>query len=176
MSWEIHLLDMIQIHLQSNWGDQWMPFISLLGNSGLFWVALSAILLFFPNTRRAGATMLVALLFSFLFCNLTLKPLFDRIRPFVVNPDAVLLIAPPLDASFPSGHSAASFAAAAALFLQHKRSGVLALLLAAAIAFSRLYLYVHFPTDVIIGSLLGILCGYAAQSAMKWWINKYSEK
>ena len=92
--------------------------------------------------------------------NLLLKPLIGRIRPFNVQDAITLLIAAPLDYSFPSGHTMSSFAAAMVLLLTDRRMGIPAMLLAGLIAFSRMYLYVHYPTDILGGALLGILCGY----------------
>ena len=93
---------------------------------------------------------------------LTLKPLVARPRPYSYFPDMTLLVPALSDYSFPSGHSFASFAASTALFLHHRAPGIAAYALAVVIAFSRLYLYVHFPTDVLAGILLGILCGWLA--------------
>ena len=105
--------------------------------------------------------MALALVLDLVCCNLILKPLVDRVRPFAVNTAVELLTAPPLDASFPSGHTAASFAAVFALKASGSRLWKPALVLAAAIAFSRLYLYVHWPSDVLFGAVLGAALGYA---------------
>ncbi len=99
--------------------------------------------------------MACALLLDLVCCNLVLKPLVGRLRPFAVNTAVELLTAPPLDASFPSGHTAASFAAVFALRTSGSRLWVPSLILAAAIAFSRLYLYVHWPSDVLGGCAAG---------------------
>ena len=114
--------------------------------------------------------LLAALLIVLVVCNLTLKPLVDRTRPFAANGFEGLLIAAPTDPSFPSGHTASSFAAAAAWFRRDKRWGSAALVLAALIAFSRLYLYVHYPSDVLAGAALGIAAAFLAG-----WIVKKAE-
>ena len=85
-----------------------------------------------------------------------------RPRPCTVDPDFALLIARPTSSSFPSTHSAWSFAGAAAIFQNHRKAGLAAFALAALIAFSRMYLFVHFPTDILAGMVLGILIGILA--------------
>lgn len=140
---------------------------SLLGNGGALWIVLAIILLFFQKTRRAGVCMLIALLVGVLIGNVIIKELVMRPRPFVTHPNLIALLDPGDQWSFPSGHTLSSFAAATALFLHHRKSGVIAYLVAAAIGFSRLYACVHYPTDVAAGLLLGILCGLLAG-----WITK----
>ena len=102
-----------------------------------------------------------------LCCNMILKPLIGRVRPFAVNPLVELLVAAPLDASFPSGHTAVSFAAVFALKASGSPLWKPALVLASVIAFSRLYLYVHWPTDVLAGMLLGAALGQLAGLVVK---------
>ena len=94
--------------------------------------------------------------------NLVLKPLAARPRPCWIDEQVKLLVAAPKDYSFPSGHSAASFAAAVSIFVMHKKEGAAALILACLIAFSRLYLFVHFPTDVLAGIAVGFICAFLA--------------
>ena len=129
---------------------------------------LSVLLLLFPKTRKAGLASGIALLFMLVTGNMILKPLVARLRPFAVNTAVELLIPPPTDFSFPSGHTYASFASASAIFRNSRRIGIPALILASLIAFSRLYLYVHYPTDVLFGILLVILAG--------WIGNRLSER
>lgn len=116
-------------------------------------------LLFFPKYRKWGIAMLCALLLTTLLGEGLLKHLIARPRPFMHYPDLALLIPPPSTYSFPSGHSAASFAAAVVLFRCRRSFGIPALILAALIAFSRLFLFVHYPTDVLAGILLGTAVG-----------------
>ena len=104
--------------------------------------------------------MACGLALDLLFCNLALKPLIGRVRPFAVNPTVSLLIPPPVDASFPSGHTAVSFASVAALRTANSRLWKPALALAVVIALSRLYLYAHWPTDILGGVAVGILAGW----------------
>lgn len=112
---------------------------------------------------QAGDLVTIALALDVLTCNVILKPLIARTRPYDINTAIDLLIAAPKDFSFPSGHTASSFAAAAALWFGGKKKlAVPALALAVLIAFSRMYFYVHYPTDVLCGAILGMLCGYMA--------------
>lgn len=163
----IHIIDydtllLILQRLRGGSSDTLWTLISFLGNYGAVWIILSAALLFFPKTRRAGAAILLALLIGLLVGNIFLKELVMRPRPFVTHPDLIALFDPGDEWSFPSGHALSSFAAAAALCFYHRKSSILAFLLAAAIAFSRLYACVHYPSDVLAGALIGILCGLLA--------------
>lgn len=169
-TWELSLLDAIQTHCRSAWGDVVMPAVSSLGNNGLIWLGLTAILLLHPKTRKIGRSMAVALVLDVICCNFILKPLIGRVRPCDLNSAVTLLVPHPTDASFPSGHTAASFAAVAALRSSGSRLWVPALVLAVAIGFSRLYLYVHFPSDVLGGAFLGIVLGtLGAWLNQKFW-------
>lgn len=149
-------------HLRGGASDAVWTVISLLGNYGALWIALSVLLLFFRKTRRAGAAMLVALLIGLLIGNVWLKEWIMRPRPFVTHPNLVPLLDPGDQWSFPSAHTLSSFAAATALFFYHRKSGLAACVAAGLIAFSRLYACVHYPTDVLAGLLLGVLCGLLA--------------
>ena len=140
--------------------DRILPVLSAFGNSGIGWAVLAFLLFCFPRTRKAGLAMGLALIICLLLGNILLKPLVARPRPFSFVPDLVLLVPPPADYSFPSGHTFAGFAASTALYHFHRKTGILAYLLATVIAFSRLYLYVHFPTDVLAGLLLGLADGW----------------
>jgi len=142
---------------------------SRLGDVGFIWILLAVILLLIPKTRKIGMLVSVALILDVITCNLILKPLVARTRPYDVNTAIELLIAAPKDFSFPSGHTAASFAAVSALwFAKEKKFWIPALVLAVLIAFSRMYFYVHYPTDVLGGALLGILCGWMADKLLAW--------
>lgn len=152
--------------------DWFFPLITKLGNAGIFWIILAVALLIFKKTRRAGVTMAISLLLGLLICNITLKPLVARIRPydFDVALQALMLTGAEHDFSFPSGHTVASVDAAFALWLCNKTWGTPALILAAIIAFSRLYLLVHYPTDVLAGIILGVAIAFAAYAIAKWLI------
>lgn len=155
------ILDFITEHLHTPFGDAVMPVITSLGNAGAFWILLAVVLLFLPKWRKAGIQMLVGMMLAVLAGSLILKPLIARERPFSANGFLDLLIAAPKDFSFPSGHTSSSFAAAAVLFRRKKSAGAAAAVLAALIAFSRMYLYVHYPSDILAGLLLGVVSGAA---------------
>lgn len=134
-----------------------MIFVSTLGNHGMIWILLGLALLPFRQYRVCGACILIGLLCGLLVGNLCLKPLVARARPCWLDDSIPLLIAIPHDYSFPSGHTLSSCIASLTLWLHHKRMGIAALILAVLIAFSRLYLFVHFPSDVVCAIVLGVL-------------------
>ena len=142
--------------------DALMPLISRLSDSGAIWIFLGLVLLCIPAQRKLGMQVWLALLLSVLVCNVLLKNVVARERPFELLEGIQLIINAPHDFSFPSGHSSASFAAASVLLFRRWRWAIPAIVLAALTAFSRLYLYVHFPTDVLAGIALGIVLGYLA--------------
>ncbi len=135
--------------------DELMKGITFLGASGWFWILLAALLLCGKRTRRIGLAVALSLLVGLVLGNMILKPLVARQRPCWLDPAVPLLIGSPRDFSFPSGHTLASFEGAVSIFLYRRDWGLWALALAALIAFSRMYLFVHFPTDVLAGAALG---------------------
>ena len=163
VSFDLPILDWIQANLKSDLLDTVMPIITLFGDGGVFWIAIAVLLLFFRKTRKIGLGMGFALLLGLVVCNITLKPLVGRIRPYDLQENLGVTI--PLltdrmhDYSFPSGHTIASFEASTVLLKNNKLMGIPAVILAFLIAFSRLYLYVHYPTDVIFSFFAGILFG-----------------
>lgn len=160
MNIELNILDWIQT-LNTPFLDKIMVFITRLGDAGIIWIVLSIVLLLIPKTRKSGAVMVAALVVDVLLCNIVLKNLVARTRPYDVNTGVHLLVAKLHDYSFPSGHTAASFASVTALYLAgEKKLWKFALVLACLIAISRLYLYVHYPTDVLGGILFGVISGY----------------
>ncbi len=158
-NFDFAILDFILEHIRCGFLDAVMPVITKFADHGIGWIILAALLLFFKKTRKAGAAMGVALIFGLVIGNMTLKPLIGRIRPYDINTTVPLLVERLSDFSFPSGHTLASFEGATVLFIKHRRLGIAAMVLAVLIAFSRLYLYVHFPSDVIVGAILGTLFG-----------------
>lgn len=160
--WELNILDLIQSHFRCGFLDWFFSTITKLADSGIFWILLAVTFLFFKKTRKTGLMMGVALLCGLIVGNLTLKPLIARIRPYDLNPSAMLLIDKLHDFSFPSGHTLSSFEGATVLMIRDKRFGIPAIVLASLIALSRLYLYVHYPTDVLVGAILGTTFGFLA--------------
>lgn len=159
---EFTILDFIQSHLRSGIGDFMMTLITTMGNGGALWIILSVILMISRKYRRTGFLMISSLIFSALICNIILKPLVARPRPCDLNTAIQLLIVKPDDFSFPSGHTASSFAAVTAAYLAREKYWYITLIPASLIAFSRLYLYVHYPTDIIGGIVFGVLSGILA--------------
>ena len=162
---DLPVLEWIAGNLYCGFLDAVMPVITLLGDAGIFWIAAAVVMLFFPKYRKIGLSMGVALIMGLLVCNVTLKPLVGRIRPYDYQLEHFgkqiqLLIATPHDFSFPSGHTLASFEAATAILIRNKKLGIPAMILACLIAFSRMYLYVHYPTDVLFSVALGIGFAY----------------
>ena len=161
-SFDLNLLNAIQDTLKCGFLDGFTVFLSYLTTSGIIWIVTGVILLFFKKTRAIGIMVLIALALGFLTGDVALKHLVNRPRPFTFNTDIVLLIKPPSGASFPSTHSVLAAAATTVLLIKKRSLGFIALALTVCIVFSRLYLYVHYPTDVLCGLLLGVLCGIAA--------------
>lgn len=161
------LMTFVQQHLRSGIGDSIFTVITYLGEAGAFWLALGVLLLFPKKTRKCGFCMLCAIAVGFLIGELTLKNIVCRPRPYVSFPEFTKLLVYPSGYSFPSGHSCSSFAGAVVLFGFSKKWGVPALVLAALIAFSRVYVFVHWPSDILCGALLGTLCALAVLWAKK---------
>ena len=161
MSFEFTLLDALQA-LRCPVLDALAVFFDQAGARGEIWIAFTAVLLAFRRTRRAGLAMALALGLYMLAGHSALKPLFARPRPCDLRPEMLTLVARPHGWSFPSGHTASAFAAAFALWRQDRKLGSPALILAVFIAFTRLYLYVHFPTDILGGVVLGLALGALA--------------
>lgn len=143
-----------------------MTVITKLGDDGIFWILLAVVLLIFKKTRKTGFMLAAALIFCLVINNIVLKSIFSRERPFVVLEAIELIIDPPGGYSFPSGHTVSSIASATTVFWSFKNSSKLAawgaVVLAVLIAFSRMYLCVHFFTDVLAGAVVGVLLGIAA--------------
>lgn len=164
-NFDIPILDFVAEHLHTQFFDALMPIVTLFGEAGIFWILCAVALLFIPRYRKAGLGMGIALLIGLIVCNITLKPLIARPRPFDYllsehGKAILLLISPPSDFSFPSGHTLASFEAATVLLLRERKFGIPALILAVLVAFSRIYLYVHYPTDVLFALVLGVGIGF----------------
>lgn len=160
MAFEFTILDFIQQHLRSDWMDKIMVAITHLGDAGIVWIVLTLVLLLIPKMRKVGIVLAVALVFDLILCNCIVKPFIARIRPYDINTAVELLVGRQVDYSFPSGHTAAGITCTVALYaMRRKWLWKIALFLSILIAFSRMYLYVHFPTDIIGGVVLGVVCG-----------------
>ncbi|MBR3932953.1 MAG: phosphatase PAP2 family protein [Clostridia bacterium] len=143
--------------------DRIFIFITHLGDKGILWIVAGFILCFLPKHKKSGITMLLSLLLMLIIGNVTIKPIVARIRPYEYMESVKLLIEKPTDFSFPSGHTFSSFAAAYSVFLYHKKIGWGFLIMAFLVAFSRLYLCVHFPSDVLCGAIFGIGTSYLSR-------------
>lgn len=160
VSFDLPILDWIAANLWCPVLDVAMPIITLLGDAGIFWIAVAVLFIFMKKYRKTGIGMMLALMMGLLICNIWLKPTVARIRPYDFQMEYFMKEIPLLagamhDFSFPSGHTIASFEAAVVILLNNKKLGIPAMILAVLIAFSRLYLYVHYPTDVIFSVFLG---------------------
>lgn len=167
------ILQFIQINMRSSIGDKIMTLVTYLGNGGAIWIIIGLALLISKRNRKHAFMIITVLILCFLIGNLGLKHLVARTRPFDVIPLlGGLIITPPTDFSFPSGHTMCSFAASIVIFYMNKRIGILALILSSFIGFSRLYLYVHYPSDVFGGMIIGILIGILTIIMFKKMENK----
>ena len=173
MMQEFEILDFIQNNLRTPVGDAVMPLITMLGNGAALWIVLGCCLLAQKKHRKTAAVLFLALGIETLICNVYLKNAVAAARPCDLNTSVKLLVSKPQDYSFPSGHTGASFAAVTALRLGKVRKWHLALLPACLIPFSRLYLYVHFPSDIVGGILVGICSGFLAYGCVSFLANRH---
>lgn len=155
MIWEAEFLSSLQ-SIRTPFLDVVMKYLSLLGEHGIVAIALSIILIIFAKTRRTGFEVFLSIALAYIVANLIIKNAVARVRPYDAYPYLEALVTKPHDWSFPSGHSVNVFAAATAVFMNHKKAGIIALIIAVLVAFSRLYNCVHYPTDVLAGAVIGI--------------------
>lgn len=161
-NFDLSVLNAIQQSLKCGFLDFLTVALSYITTSGIIWIALGIVLTCIKKTRVVGIVVLMALAIGFLSGDVLLKNIVQRPRPFTVNTDIQLLIKQPSGPSFPSTHSTLAAAVTTVMLVKKRTLGYCVLALAICIAFSRLYLYVHYPTDVLCGLLLGVLCGIAA--------------
>ncbi len=147
--------------------DFWMPKITLLGSGGIIWILFAVIMLCQKKYRRGGIVLLIGLAIGAVLGNLIIKPIVSRPRPYELNEAVKILIGPPHGSSFPSGHTIASSTAAYIITYFNKKAGYIAVPIAILIIFSRMYLYVHFPSDIIGGLFVGLLTAYLTIKVFK---------
>ena len=176
-NFDIGVLYLIQDSLRSPILTSFLEFMTDLGNNGYVWIALAVLLMTIRKCRKAGLTTMLALVINVILANGILKHLVQRPRPFDTYGGLQVLIHRPADWSFPSGHASASFAAAFVLYhYMPKKFSIPALILATLIAFSRLYLGVHYPSDVIGGAAIGYLTAWASEKFMTYTEKKTGAK
>ena len=163
----------VQEVVRQPWLDPLVEWYTGLGNVGMLWIALSLLMLCYRPTRRAGAMALVAMALGLVCTNVVLKHLVGRVRPWVDVAGLIPLVYEPDPNSFPSGHTCAAFAAGLcwARALPWRRARVPAVVLAVCMGLSRLYVGVHYPSDVLAGALVGALCAWAAWRLFHIWEN-----
>ncbi len=166
---DIQIMMWIQEHMQSEFMDSFMKFITWIGDWMLLWAILFVIYFIFKKKDRNAKILALSLCISFLVNQVILKNMVRRPRPFIENAQLPSLIKEPTSYSFPSSHSATSFAVASALSLTNKSLRFISYLLASLIAFSRVYLNVHHPSDVVVGALVGILSTIVAEKIINWF-------
>lgn len=177
MSWEINFLKYIIDNIHNDVITSIMSVITASGNNGLIWILIAVIFITFKKTRKIGITMSLSLVIIFITVNVIIKPFIGRARPFEVNTHILnnMLIELPGDSSFPSGHTAAAFAAATAVFCCNRKYGVFLLAPAFLMGLSRLYFAVHFPTDVIGGVIIGTAVGIISYKISVNFFKKYKK-
>lgn len=160
MEFDRNILFYIQDNLRNEALNKVVVWFTSLGNAGLIWVLLIAALIAYKGTRREGLGCAISLVLCFITVNLFLKNAVARVRPYDAMEQIRCLVGPQADYSFPSGHTAIAFAASVPVFIiSSKKLGVVMIIFSVLMAFSRIYVCVHYPTDVIGGAVVGILCG-----------------
>lgn len=176
-STDADILLYVQEHIRCSVLDKVFPAITHLGDAGIFWILLSLVLLIFKKTRKAGAFSLGALIGSVVLNNMILKVVINRTRPYELIEGLRLIGKAATDASFPSGHTAASFASAVAMFPNlKKRYGVPLLILALLISLSRVYIGIHYPSDIVGGFVSGLFLGIMANVIGNLVLRKLSNR
>lgn len=153
-----YILSVIRRNIKNRYLDRLMPIITAMGNLGIIWILIAGALMINKEYRLIGNIVLLTLVFSTLIGEGIVKHIVRRVRPCNNKNNINLLIARPLSYSFPSGHTLSSFAVAEVLSMYFNQYKIVFLGVAFLIALSRLYLYVHYPTDVIAGVIIGIIC------------------
>ena len=154
--------------------DQVMLGITYASTHAALWLVMSALMMCTRRYHKAGMAIIVAVAVAYVVGDLIFKPMIARDRPCALA-DFTLLVPIPETYSFPSGHTMSSFAAATALLMFHRREGCIAMVFAALVGLSRLYLFVHWPTDVLAGAFLGIAVAYLVVRFMERWIPSFRD-
>ncbi|MCQ2466740.1 MAG: phosphatase PAP2 family protein [Clostridia bacterium] len=165
-AWEIRHLDLLHDKLYSSFMDKLMVFVTKTADMGTVWIVAALIMMLVEPGFKEGYTLLIALLLAIMIGNVIIKNIVRRNRPFF-HKEYKLLIKQPRDYSFPSGHTLSSFTAATVIFLTNPWCGIIAFIYASLIALSRLYLRVHFFTDVGVSLVLGIVLGTVVHYVFK---------
>lgn len=174
---DTEILLWIQENLRSDVFTPFWKMLTFLGNVGWFWIVLGMVLVCFKQTRIVGISVLLSLMFSFAVTNVVLKNLVARTRPFDAVSTIIPLITRPKDYSFPSGHTSAAFAAAFICYMMlPRRYGGAALLLAVLVACSRLYLGVHYPSDVLGGIVIALAGSVLVKNLVEQFQKKAANK
>lgn len=153
------ILTWIQTHLKTRKMDRFMLFSTRMGDWGAIWLLIAVVLLLSSERRGTGVALVLCVAICAIVGNFAIKPLFQRTRPCNLDESRPLLLTRPYDSSFPSCHTLTSFAAAVTIFQAGGILGMASLVFASLISFSRMYLYVHYPSDVLIGAVMGIAAG-----------------
>ena len=158
-TWDASVITSIYENVHSAFLTMFFRIVTLLGEGGIFWIAVAVILLFFKKTRRSGICIGASLLIGVIVGNGIIKNVVARPRPYDAIAGIESVVSHLSDYSFPSGHSLCCFEAATALAMNRTKWAIPAYVGAVLVAVSRLFLFVHYPTDVICGALLGVLFG-----------------
>lgn len=158
-TWDASVITAIYENVHSAFLTMFFRIVTLLGEGGIFWIAVAVILLFFKKTRRSGICIGASLLIGVIVGNGIIKNVVARPRPYDAIEGIESVVSHLSDYSFPSGHSLCCFEAATALAMNRTKWAIPAYVGAVLVAVSRLFLFVHYPTDVICGALLGVLFG-----------------
>lgn len=175
-----NILLFIQEYIRHDWMDWFWKGVTHLGDFGIFWILLTIVLLIPKKTRKAGLASALALIIGTLITNVAIKNVVARVRPYEVIQELELMIEKQKDFSFPSGHTCESFASAFAIYkckeVFPKKWRIAAMVLATLIALSRLYVGVHYPTDVLGGLIVGLFSGWAGWKIEELIMKKRAEK
>ena len=179
LNWDAGILLWIQEFIRNDFLTPVMKAITMSVDGGIFWIVLSVILICIPKTRKTGMCSALALVFSVIICNVLLKNLFGRIRPYEVIDGLNLLVKAADDPSFPSGHTSASFAASVAMLLSSNKKSkpyaIAAVVYAFIVGFTRLYVGIHYPTDVICAAIIASAFAVPATYLGKMLYDKLAE-